>query len=53
MTVLGSRVSVIEATVSSLMSSTAYSIQMAAVNSAGVGVYSDPVTAVTASGELA
>ena len=29
-------------TISSLMSSTTYSIQMAAVNSAGTGVYSDP-----------
>ena len=28
-------------TISSLMSSTTYSIQVAAVNSAGVGVYSD------------
>ena len=33
--------SVTEATISSLMSSTAYSIQVAAVNSAGTGVYSD------------
>ena len=33
--------SVTEATLSSLMSSTTYSIQVAAVNSAGVGVHSD------------
>ena len=33
--------SVTEATTSSLMSSTTYSIQVAAVNSAGTGVYSD------------
>ena len=33
--------SVTEATISSLMSSTTYSIQVAAVNSAGIGVYSD------------
>ena len=33
--------SVTEATISSLMSSTTYSIQVAAVNSAGSGVYSD------------
>ena len=33
--------SVTEATISSLMSSTTYSIQVAAVNSAGTGVYSD------------
>ena len=31
-----------EATISSLMPSTNYSIQVAAVNSAGIGVYSDP-----------
>ena len=36
-----SRGSVTEATISSLMSSTTYSIQVAAVNSAGTGVYSD------------
>ena len=34
--------SVTEATISSLMPSTTYSIQVAAVNSAGTGVYSDP-----------
>ena len=34
--------SVTEATISSLMPSTNYSIQVAAVNIAGVGVYSDP-----------
>ena len=33
--------SVTEATISSLMSSTTYSIQVAAVNSPGTGVYSD------------
>ena len=33
--------SVTEATISSLMSFTTYSIQVAAVNSAGIGVYSD------------
>ena len=33
--------SVTEATISSLMSSTTYSIQMAAMNSAGIGNYSD------------
>ena len=36
--------SVTEATISSLMLSTNYSIQVAAVNSAGTGVYSDPPT---------
>ena len=34
--------SLTEATISSLMPSTTYSIQVAAVNSAGIGVYSDP-----------
>ena len=33
--------SVTEATISSLMSSTTYSIQVTAVNSAGIGMYSD------------
>ena len=33
--------SVTEATISNLMSSTTYSIQVAAVNNAGIGVYSD------------
>ena len=33
--------SVTEATISSLMPSTTYSIQVAAVNSAGIGVHSD------------
>ena len=37
--------SVTEATISSLMSSTTYSIQVAAENSAGRGVYSDTVFA--------
>ena len=32
--------SVTKATISSLMSSTTYSIQVAAVNSAGIGLYS-------------
>ena len=36
--------SVTEATISSLMLSTNYTIQVAAVNSAGTGVYSDPPT---------
>ena len=39
MSVLGG--SVTEATISSLMSSTTYSIQVAVVNNAGIGVYSD------------
>ena len=39
--------SVTEATISSLMPSTTYSIQVTAVNSAGVGMYSDPITAET------
>ena len=39
--------SVTEATISSLMPSTTYSIQVAAVNSAGIGVYSDPIIAMT------
>ena len=33
-----------EATIDNLMSSTTYSIQVAAVNSEGTGVYSDPPT---------
>ena len=37
--------SVTEATISSLMSSITYFIQVAAVNSAGTGVYSDAVFA--------
>ena len=41
--------SVTEATISSLMSSTTYSIQVAAVNSAGIGMYSGPVTEYTES----
>ena len=36
-----------EATISSLMSSTTYSIQVAAVNSAGIGLYSDALEAMT------
>ena len=34
--------SITEATISSLIPSTTYSIQVSAVNSAGIGVYSDP-----------
>ena len=37
--------SVTEATISNLMSSTTYSIHVAAMNSAGTGVYSDTVFA--------
>ena len=40
-----------QTTISGLMSSTTYSIQVAAVNSAGTGVYSDPETAETLSSE--
>ena len=36
-----------EATISSLMSSTTYSIQVAAVNSAGIGLYSAPINQLT------
>ena len=36
-----------EATISSLMPSTTYSIQVAAVNSAGIGLYSDALEAMT------
>ena len=39
--------SVNETTIDNLMSSTTYSIQVAAVNSEGTGVYSDPITATT------
>ena len=35
--------SLTEATISSLMPSTTYSIQVAAVNSAGIGVYNDDI----------
>ena len=35
-------VSITEATISSLLPSTTYSIEVAAVNSAGIGNYSDP-----------
>ena len=45
MTVLGA--STTQTTITGLMSSTTYSIQVAAVNSAGTGVYSDPETAET------
>ena len=37
--------SITEATISSLISSTTYFIQVAAVNSAGMGVYSDNIFA--------
>ena len=43
--------SVTEATISSLMPSTTYSIQVAAVNSAGIGVYSDPPVIVETEGK--
>ena len=36
-----------QTTISGLMPSTTYSIEVAAVNSAGTGVYSDPMTAET------
>ena len=36
-----------EATIDNLVSSTTYSVQVAAVNSEGTGVYSDPITATT------
>ena len=39
--------SVTEATISSLMSSTTYSIRLAAVNSINTGVYSDPTSQLT------
>ena len=39
--------SVTEATISSLMSFTTYSIQVAAVNSAGIGLYSSPIHQLT------
>ena len=39
--------SVTEATISSLMSSTTYSIQVAAVNNINIGVYSDPTSQLT------
>ena len=45
MTVDGATVN--EATISGLNQSTTYSIQVAAVNSAGTGEYSDPITAMT------
>ena len=38
---------VTEATISSLMSSTTYSIEVAAVSSGGTGVYSHPIAAQT------
>ena len=41
--------SVTEATISSLRSSTTYSIQVAAVNSAGIGVYSGSLIVQTTS----
>ena len=39
--------SVTEASLLHLMSSTTYSIQVAAVNSAGIGVFSDPKSQLT------
>ena len=36
-----------QTTIPGLNPSTTYSIQVAAVNSAGIGVYSDPITAMT------
>ena len=45
MTVDGATVN--ETTISGLMSSTTYSIQVAAVNSAGIGECSDSITAMT------
>ena len=44
--------SVTEATISSLMSSTNYSIQVAAVNSIDIGVYSDAITMDTVGEEI-
>ena len=44
--------SVTEATISSLMPSTTYSIQVAAVNSAGIGDYSDAITTKTLQSNL-
>ena len=37
----------IETTISGLHSATNYSIEVAAVNSAGIGVYSDPIVSST------
>ena len=37
----------VEAVITGLFPSTEYSIEVAAVNSAGTGVYSDPITAET------
>ena len=45
-------ISGVSATISGLMGSTTYTIEVAAVNIAGVGVYSDPVTANTDSMEI-
>ena len=42
-----SGVSVTEATIPNLMSATTYSIQVAAVNSINIGVYSDPMDQLT------
>ena len=44
--------SVTEATISSLMPSTTYSIQVATVNSAGIGVYSYPPVIVETGGKV-
>ena len=42
-----------EATISGLVAGTNYSIEVAAVNSAGTGVYSDPLTVLTSGSDLA
>ena len=47
-----SGVSVTEATISSLMSSTTYSIEMAALNNVGVGEYTAPVIVETRHSKL-
>ena len=41
-----------QTTISGLNPSTTYSIRVAAVNIAGIGEYSDPITAVTGKGEM-
>ena len=47
MTVSGSNNIITEATIINLMPSTTYIVQVAAINDAGDGVYSDPLTAST------
>ena len=44
--------SVTEVTISSLMSSTTYSIQVAAVNIAGIGLYSAPTNQLTSGKQM-